>query len=313
MGRNNKNIKYQIMKKLDSLDRIGTSKHEQQIENLKQGRGYKSDYIHSVRTMELYKDEGARFADWLKDNSYTFKHIEDIPRSVIGEYIQSRDNLSAWTSHLTLAAMNKIFTQDFTTRELGIKQRCIEDITNNRGYGTSRDKDLQRNEDAVNFIRACGFRRSSVSTVNYNNFIYDKDGKLSCVEVIEKGGKLNHYYILPEYRDYCTNYVENFYNTHTQNTPLFADFDSNRHINCHWFRNEYSCNLYLQLKNETDNGESYFNGSDYLHYINSSKVADNFKKHGDEYKGHDTMILSLVSQCLGHYRLDVCVNHYLRF
>ena len=313
MGRNNKNLKYQMMSRLDDKTRIGTSKYQEQIKNKLAGNGFKSDYIHSDRTRDLYKAEARYFDDWLKSNNYHFKKLEDVPREVIGTYLQERNQLSAWTSHLSMSALNKIFDCKFTGKELGMQSRRVVDIQNNRGFNASREVDLKRNEDAVNFIRGIGFRRSSVSTVNQSNFIYDKNGKLETVEVVEKGGKLNHYYILPEYQNYITEYVEKFYSTHTPDTPLFSDFDKNKHINCHWYRNEYSCNLYLQLMREVENNESYFGGGDFLHYINSSKVADNFSKHGDYYKDHDVMILSLVSQCLGHYRLDVCVNHYLRF
>lgn len=314
MARNKSNLKFQMMKKLDSLAMIGHSKHFYQMRNKARGLGYKSDFIHSIRTLEIYKDEASRFCSWLADNGYTFKKLDDIPRSVVGDYIKSRDCLSAWTSHLSLAAMNKLGDYGLTTRELGLKSRRIQDIHNNRGFSSSRPIVEEKYKDAITFIKSSGIRRSSVSSIAYRHFVFDKTGSVEAIKTYEKGGKFNTYYVLPEYRPFIDKYISDFYSSHSRSTPLFSDFDPHRHINCHWFRNEYSCNLYSQLKNEFENGKPFYNDSDYLNYaINSSKVAANFRKHGDIYKGHDTMVLSLLSQSLGHYRLDVCTNHYLRF
>lgn len=313
MGRNNHSLKFQLMERLDSLQRFGSKKHIQQIQNKKLGKGYKSDYIHSIRTMELYRSECIRFLDYLKDNNLKYKNINDIPRSVVADYIISRNSLSAWTSHVSLAAMNKIFGHFFTSSELVLKPRRVSEIKNNRNLVSHRTKELERYAHAVYYIRNCGFRRQSVSKICYNNFVFNSStGLAESVNVIEKGGKTNYYYILPEAAEQITQELELYKNKPT--VPLFPDFDPNRHINTHNFRNEYSCSLFNQLKYESDNGAGFFNDSDFLNYgINSSRVSANFRKHGDYYKGYDTMLISLVSQCLGHFRLDVVVNHYLRF
>lgn len=315
MGRNNKNLKYQMMKKLDSLDRTKTSKYKEQKKNKELGRGYKSDYIHSVRTMTLYKDEAARFADWLKSSGFSYKTLSDIPRSVIADYLTSeRSGGSAWTAHLAMSAMNKLFNQNFTTRELGFKSRRIDDIKNNRGFA-KRDRPYlqQKYANEIHFLKACGCRRSTVSSVNYNSFVRDSNGKIEAVETVEKGGKHHYYYVLPEHSEWLTSYVDSFYSNHSFETVLFDNFDKSNHLNTHWFRNEYSVNLYNQLVSESESNKPFFNGSGYSEYaIKYDKIEDNLEKHGHEYKGYDTVILSLISQSLSHYRLDVCVNHYLR-
>lgn len=314
MSRNKSNLKHQMMKRLDSLSRIGASKHREQVRNQTQGRGYKSDFIHSIRTMELYKDEASRFCVWLKENGYTYKRLDVIPRSVAGEYIQSRNGLSAWTSHLSLAAINKLTGYNFTTRELGLKVRRVQDIRNNRGFAHSRPHLEKQFAPTLRFIRACGVRRSSVSAVSYRNFIFNKAGEPESVRVVEKGGKVNHYYILPEYRRELSDLLTSYYATHDLTAPLFPNFDPHRHVNTHWYRNQYSCVLYRQLSDEAATGRPYYGGSEYLHYaIDSGKVARNIERYGSSYKEHDTEVLSLLSQSLGHFRLDVCTDHYLRF
>lgn len=314
MSRNKSNLKHQMMKRLDSLSRIGASKHKEQVSNQAQGRGYKSDFIHSVRTMELYKNEASRFCTWLKENGYTYKRLDEIPRSVAGAYIQSRNHLSAWTSHLSLAAINKLTGYGFTTRELGLKVRRTQDIRNNRGFAHTRPHLEQQYASTLHFIQACGVRRSSVSTVNYGNFIFNKAGQPESVKVVEKGGKVNHYYILPEYRRELADLLTHYYATHDLTAPLFPGFDPHRHINTHWYRNQYSCALYRQLAGEAAAGRPYYGGSDYRRYaIDNAKVERNIRRYGSTYKGHDTEVLSLLSQSLGHFRLDVCTDHYLRF
>lgn len=314
MSRNKSNLKHQMMERLDRLSRIGTSKHKEQIQNQAQGRGYKSDFIHSVRTMELYKDEASRFCAWLKESGHVYKRLDEIPRSVAGEYIQSRNGLSAWTCHLSLAAINKLTGYAFTTRELGLKVRRVQDIRNNRGFAQTRPRLEQQYAPTLRFTQSCGVRRSSVTTINYGNFIFNKEGQPECVKVTEKGGKVNHYYILPEYRKELADLLAHYYADHAPTTPLFPDFDPHRHINTHWYRNQYSCILYRQLSAEAAAGRPYYGGSNYLRYaIDSGKVERNIRRHGSTYKGHDTEVLSLLSQSLGHFRLDVCTDHYLRF
>ena len=297
------------------LSRIGTSKRAEQLANQRAGRGYKSDYIHSVRTLELYKDEAARFASYLTHNDLKYGSIDDVPRGVIATYIGSeRTHGSAWTAHVTLAAMNKIYSMHLTSRELGLRPRRLQDIRNNRGFAARSRPYLERKyTDEINFLKSCGCRRSSVASVSYNNFIFNSEGRIESIDTVEKGGKLNHYYILPKQQIWLTQYVSDFYQTHDAETPLFDGFDKSCHLNCHWYRNEYSVNLYRQLLSEAEADKPFYGGSNYMDYaINIVKVANNISKYGEHYKGYDTTILSLVSQSLGHFRLDVVANHYLR-
>lgn len=312
MGRNKKGLKFQLINKLDSLNRIGTSKHDQQVKNAALGLGYKSEYIHSIRTMELYKDDVSRFVLFLKDNNYDFKNISDISRNAVKQYVMSRNDKSAWTSHVSLAAMNKLFNYNLTTAECCLKTRQVTQIHNNRNETAHRELDKLRNSEQIKLIQACGCRRSSVTKINYNSCIFNSSGKVESIRCKEKGGKLNTYYVLPAYQDWLTSKIVTL--VATPEKSLFTEFDANKHVNSHYYRNEYSCNLYNQLKDELNNEKGFYNDSQYMYYaINPTKVSENLRRYGENYKGYDTMLLSMLSQSLGHYRLDVCVNHYLRF
>ena len=304
-----------MMKKADSLVKLGVSKKETKEYFKKKTGEYKTPYIHGVRTLQNYKDELNRFCNWLKDNNYKYKKIEDIPKETFKKYIisQKERGLSAYTVHASVSCINKIFGCNFTKKELGLERRKYENITNNRGFSKSYPLVEQQFNVAINFIKACGFRRSSVGNITLNDFVKDENGKYYCVNTVEKGGKLNHYYILSEHRDYINNYLNSL--NIKPDEPIFKGFDPYNHINTHYYRNEYSCSLYNELLQNKENNEPYYSNTPYYeNYINTDKYFKNIDKiNGDEYKGYDKEIIGLLSQNLGHYRLDVVCNHYLRF
>lgn len=119
--------------------------------------------------------------------------------------------------------------------------------------------------------------------------------------------------MLNEYKDYVNNYLNE--RNLSPGEKLFTNFDPYGHINTHFYRNEYSCNLYKELLEQKQNNDSYYGNTPYYeNYINTDKYFKNIDKiKGDEYKTYDKEIIGLLSQSLGHYRLDVVVNHYLRF
>ena len=198
MSRNKSNLKFQMMKKADSISRIGTSKKEARKLHKEETGKYGSPYIHGVKTLQNYKDELNRFCNWLKDNGFKYKNIEDIPKSTFSEYLQSQKErgLSAYTVHASMACINKIFNTGFTKKELGLEQRKVNNITNNRGFSKSHPVLEKRYETEINFIKAFGFRRSTVNNLTPESFIRDNIGVVYALETVEKGGKINHYYLL---------------------------------------------------------------------------------------------------------------------
>lgn len=304
-----------MMKKADSLSRLGTSKKQAREQNLKSGNGYSSPYIHGLKTLQNYKDELNRFNNYLNNNNFKFKKIEEIPREVFKSYLQSQKDrgLSPYTVHASMSCINKIFECGFTKKELGLEQRKINNITNNRGFSKSYPLLEKKHETEINFIKAFGFRRSTVNNLTPESFIRDNNGQVYALETIEKGGKINHYYLLSEYKSYINNYLDE--RNLNPGEKLFSNFDPYGHINTHYYRNEYSCNLYNELLENKLNNEPYYNGSPYYeNYINTDKYFNNIDKIKDDtYKDYDKEIVGLLSQSLGHYRLDVVVNHYLRF
>lgn len=107
-----------MMKKADSLSRLGTSKKQVREQNKQSGNGYSSPYIHGLRTLQNYKDELNRFNNYLNNNNLKFTKIEDIPKDVFKTYLQSQKErgLSAYTVHASMACINKIFDCNFTKK-----------------------------------------------------------------------------------------------------------------------------------------------------------------------------------------------------
>jgi AraC-like DNA-binding protein len=127
------------------------------------------------------------------------------------------------------------------------------------------------------------------------------EGKLFC-GLIEKGGRyreavcLRNYQIKIErilqnvgYRESLTK--EEFKELYkTSENHLFQEYTSK--IDNHAFRGEYARELYQELLQQRDQGQD---------------------EHKEKlYRGYDSNILKEVSEALGHSRLSVVVEHYLR-
>ena len=64
------------------------------------------------------------------------------------------------------------------------------------------------------------------------------------------------------------------------------------------------------MLNAKENGLDYFKGYKDL-FINQSKFMNAIKGHSQKVKGYDVECLAMVSQNMGHNRIDVVYTNYL--
>lgn len=299
-----------LFRELNSRNCFGQSKYQAKQESIKNGNKGKLSGIYSKKTMSDYKKVAENFSKWQKIKGYNFKKISDVKEKDIISYLSDRmkENKSAWTLSRDLSALNKIFNTSITKEKAGLPKRRNSDIKNNRGFGKNyRNSTYKKNKDVINFISSCGIRRQSLTIITPEHAIRNKENIIIGFNVTEKGGKNRNCYILNGKQKDITEFVNNHYSKNG-NVPFWDKIDKN--LNTHWYRGEYARNLYNDLVISKSRNEDYFQGY-YDTFINQNKLKKATENYGEMTKGYNTELLAVVSQNLGHNRIDVIYNHYL--
>lgn len=295
---------------LNSKNCFGQSKHLAKIESYQNGRKGVVDGIYSKKTMQDYKKVAQQFHSWQKDKGYNFHSMKEVNASTLKEYLMERQSQgkSSWTISHDLSALNKIFGTTISKKECGLAPRRTSNIKNNRGLAQNYRMSIQvKNKDMIAFISACGVRRQSLSTIAPVNAIRDKQNVVIGFRVVEKGGKHRNCYVRSEYQKTITSFV----NTHLQkngNIPFWHKIDKN--LNTHWYRGIYANGLYHDLLNAKENGIDYFKGYKDM-FVDQGKFLKAIKRRSQNVKGYDVECLAMVSQNMGHNRIDVVYTNYL--
>ncbi len=303
-------FKEQMFRSLNSKNCYGKSKYLAKQESYRQGNGGKVDGIYSKKTMSDYKKVATQFHTWQKEKGYNFRSIDDVGTSHIIEYLQERQakGCSSWTTSHDLSSLNKIFGTSISKKDACLTPRHNANIKNNRGFGKNyRHSTYAKNKDQTFFISACGVRRQSLTILTPSHAIRDNNNMIIGFRVIEKGGKARNCYVRNECQQAITSFVDNHLATQGNN-PFWNKVDKN--LNTHWYRGEYAHALYHSLLSAKQNGKDYFRGYKDT-FINQNKLSKAIGKRNATTKGYDSEVLGMVSQNLGHNRIDVVYTNYL--
>ena len=306
-------FKYQIQQRLRELDRIGQSKHQakqayrQACENANvPWNPAKAEGIHSIRTMEAYRQTAFEFTGWLKENHPECKDLMNVPREHVIAYLQQRqsEGKSSWTVSKDMSALNKVLNLNVTKQEAGLRERSYKHAERSR---VSRAHDHKYNagnyERQITFAKAFGFRRESISGGQYqvkDVSLFRHEGKIYAA-LIEKGGRYREapclsamqsqiekmFPHIQEREPLIKQAFQELYHS-SQGSPLFDRYTTK--IDNHAFRGEYARNLYRELLGQRDQGD----------------------ESREMYRGYDKAVVREVSEALGHSRLSVVIEHYLR-
>lgn len=281
-------MRIQLHQRLDSLLAIGESKHAAKAVYRQradaQGRPWnpaQSDFIHSVKTADTYRNVTQEFTAWLKAERpeiWDTKDLSQVSKKVAYDYLKSREarGLSPYTISRDMAAINKLFRLDLTKKEGGLRERSYADVTRSR---TPREYGPAWNEQIL-LVKATGCRKESVTKIRPEDAMRcKKTGLVSSVWVREKGGRERQAYVLPEYREQLTKLID----SKSRGRALFER--TNPRMAYHSFRREYAKTLYKAIKKDVPNAT---------------------------YRGYDKDAVLAVSTALGHNRPDVAIYHYLR-
>lgn len=277
--RNKKSLIRQTQERLDSMLAIGESKHQDKKIDLTERK------IYSWNTYKSYLQQCCQFVKYCRDNHHC-KNLADC-RQYVQEWMESRQELSAYTQKLSASALCKLYGESL--EELGIttKRAVRSEITRSRGTA-KRDSHFseEKNADFVEFCRSTGLRRSEITKLRGDQLI-ERDGEYY-IETTGKGGRFR---IIPICGD-VELVVRKMQAAGTG--KVWKKIPSNADI--HSYRSDFATRLYLLHAREIDSlprKERYICRRDKVGTI------------------YDRQAMLIASQALGHNRIDVIAQHYL--
>lgn len=307
-------LQNQVQHSLVSKARIGESRHaaKAELKDSYAAKGEKMPFgtpvegVHSIKTFKDYKAIGERFAAWCVQEKGVSKYAKiDTIRQYATEYLKGREaeGKSLYTLKTERAALGKIFGEPIScTFE---RPRTTKEITRSRGEKV-RDTHFseERNKDLVTIAKATGARREDIAKMSAKDFFQDQRGNLWVRIEQSKGGRDRVAPVLPSYRPEVERIL-----SERQNSTLFDKIHNGADI--HSYRREYAKELYSLVK------EDQAKAADYK-ALYGPRNEPNIK--GDMYHSHDKERpfhgarndIYIVSEALGHNRLDVTVSHYLK-
>lgn len=322
MARNRKklgSLTKQIQDNLDLKLAIGHSKHLDKQFN-KDDFNYTSYNIYSWSTYKSYLKHLNYFANYCKQE-HQCKTLDDC-KKYIGEWLQTRNDLSPYTIKLEIAALCKLY--DMSTKDIKDQygyespKRQRLNITRSRGDAI-RDKhfSIDKNIDFVTFCRCTGLRRNEIKSLKIDK-IRQIEGKFYIVvDSGTKGGRPRTIPIMTQSQDELKIVLKCFFKGDMglvdeylakgstialetiledigNDTRVFDKIPSNCDI--HSYRGEYATRCYQSKARPIDELQGK-----QIYHMRCDRKGTHL----------DRSAMLFASKCLGHNRIDVVASHYL--
>ena len=282
------------------------------------GFGQSTYQIYSVNSYKTYLKQCKQYAKWLKQEKGINK-IDDINKTeqYAKEYIQKRldDGKSIYTVKMERSALGMLYGKQI---DIKLPSRTPDQITRSRKE-TKNDRYISRDgkyKDVFTISIATGSRRKDISKLCVNNF-REVDGKLYVFFEKSKGGRDRLTPVLEKYEKDVRDIIEQA--KVDGKTRLFNHIP--KEIDVHGLRREYCQNLYDEIKDNKELRDEILKNYPERHELKTQKDTDGntvtkeiksdvYKdRSGNIWKRDDIYVLS---QALGHNRLDVSITHYLK-
>lgn len=278
--KNKKSLIRQVQERLDSRLAIGQSKHQDKKKGITGGK------IYSWGTYKAYLQQCCQFVKWCR-SAYSCKNLADC-RQYVQEWMKSREDLSAYTLKLSASALCKLYGESLEELGISTKRAARNEITRSRG-AAKRDAHFseKKNADFVEFCRSTGLRRSEVTKLRGDQLI-ERDGQYY-IETFGKGGRRREAPVCGDVELVVQKMQE------AGMGKVWAKVPSNADI--HSYRADYATRIYLSHARpieELPRRERYICRKD---------------KKGVIY---DRKAMLEASKALGHNRISVVGEHYLR-
>ncbi len=282
------------------------------------GFGQSTYQIYSVNSYKTYLKQCKQYARWLKEEKGINK-IDDINKTeqYAIEYIQKRldDGKSIYTVKMERSALGMLYGKQI---DIKLPSRTPDQITRSRKE-TKNDRYITRDgkyKDVFTISIATGSRRKDISKLCVNNF-REVDGKLYVFFEKSKGGRDRLTPVLEKYEKDVRDIIEQA--KADGKTRLFNHIP--KEIDVHGLRREYCQGLYDEIKDNKELRNEILKNYPERRELKTQKDKDGntvtkeiksdvYKdRSGNIWKRDDIYVLS---QALGHNRLDVSITHYLK-
>lgn len=346
MGRRDKSysrdLKQQIYDKLTGMLKAGegTSKREA-IEN-----GTEREKIFSYNTYDTYRKHCNYFATYIREHHPECTTLKSA-RKYVNEWLQSRadqtdkngKHLSAWTIQTEAKALGKLYgIQPDDPNYFQAPQRHREDIVRSRGDAV-RDRHFseKNNDEFIKFCKGTGCRRNIMEKLEGRDLITREqiDREISTLKAKEtlSPAEQKHLGVL---EDGIKNFPDQDYFLHHRNdkggrerySPIIGDHKEQivermratapdekvwKHVpgnaDIHGYRGEYATSIY----------KMYARPIEEIPYDRVNKGTGKRFQSGvytcrkdEKGKKLDKDAMLVASKALGHNRLEVVANNYIR-
>ena len=296
----------QIQKALDACLAIGESKKEAKRQLSDNGRRLSDDKIFSWNTYRAYMQHANYFARWIEKNHPECRTLE-AARPYVNDWIRERINqgMSAYTIKLETAALAKVYgcsTKDF----IQTPERIRSKIVRSRGE-KARDAHFsaEKNAEIITFCRCTGLRRHELAKLRGNQLIRNDDGTYSLSVISGKGGRDRIAPVIGTPEEIKTVVARMEAAGSDKVWPKIHNA-----MDVHSFRAEYAMRIYQKyarpietIRRQRMQDPDHHGGTVSAVYICRGDFA------GREY---DRAALLEASRALGHNRVNVVAEHYLR-
>ena len=285
----------QVQNALDEKLAIGESKHIDKI------NGETQNKIYSWETYRSYMKHCNYFTKWAKEQ-HGCKSIEQC-RPYVDEWLKSRSEkgLSAYTQKLEASALAKMYgcsTKDFIKTDV----RHRADISRSRGEKV-RDRHFseEKNKGLVNFCKSTGLRRAELKALTGDKLL-EKNGQYFIkVDSGSKGGRYREAPVIENVKEV----VERM--QRVGNGKVFEKIPNGADI--HAYRSCYATTLYNSLARPKE--EIPY---DKINRGTGHKYQSQVYFCQKDLKGvtYDKVAMLKVSRALGHNRISIIAEHYIR-
>lgn len=299
MGRTHrKSIIRQAIERFDSLMAIGESRFEaKQAARLEaESRGehlwtFTTGHIHSHKTRTTYQEHTLRFVNWARETEgiKTLEELDARADDLASRWLllEIEAQKSAYTLQMERSALRMFFGDRALAGEIALPTRKITEIKRSRGPA-ARDQHFQPAnwQPLIQFEQSVGLRRDELARICIED-IMQRQGHLVAYVRCGKGGKERYAPVLPGREQYVLPVVEG----RKPEERIFDRLPSAADI--HSYRRDYAQALYRYHAP----GWPPLPPANERHLVPEDYYPD---------------AVRLVSEALGHRRLNIVLAHYLR-
>lgn len=301
MRKQHSSLAFQIQENLKSKLAIGSKKDKTDKEKLKN--------IYSWNTFKTYMKHCNYFAQYCKKEHGVKTLAECKPYA--SEWLKSRQDLSAYTQKMEAAALAKLYSCSPACLGIETPKRLMRNITRSRGEKV-RDTHFSESNHAeiVDFCKSTGLRRAELSALRGSSLI-QKGGKYYIdVTMATKGGRRRCVPVIGN--------VDNVVHLMTKAGTGHVFDNVPNGMDVHGYRSEYATAIYNTYARDkaTCLNTPFWNKE---HYNGKGKPKGGYDKNsvyacrgGQKGRWLDKAAMLKASQALGHNRISVVGEHYIR-